>query len=67
MKIANSQLWFVVHSGKGPCDPVGFYCPECFEDHVEKDVFPMDISVIKPENAPKYRCDLCLRDYRDFK
>lgn len=67
MIMTKSKYWYITYSDSGPGDVDGFYCPECYRDKVEKadKVLNGLVNIIKPENASKYECDLCKKDYRD--
>lgn len=67
MFMNEKKLWSVTYAETGPCDPDGFYCPACIEQVVrDQDKKTYAISLINPENSPKYECDLCKVDYRDL-
>lgn len=57
--------WILTYSKKGPGDPDGYFCPQCFSEVIydgEDNWEPID-----PKEASKYKCDLCNKDYRDEK
>lgn len=64
---SQEKLWFVTHSESGPGDPNGFFCPECFKREIEEAVLFLRelVSIVNPENTPRYTCDICGKDYRD--
>lgn len=66
-KDISEKLWFVTHSEHGPGDPNGLFCPDCFKREIEEAAMFLRelVSVVEPENTPKYRCDICNKDYRD--